>query len=127
MISPNKLLRAMNAIAEKKGDFTLFALVMRTDSHGAWDLVAAAPWLQRGKLKATSQLVQLLSKSMGKESLTQLARISTLDRDHPVVKFMLLNFPNEKGIVHVASTDLFPLQIEEAIIFRSRNPSVRRG
>jgi hypothetical protein len=44
--------QGMHEIADRKGNFTLFALFMRADSPfarsddpGAWDLVVSAPWL----------------------------------------------------------------------------------
>ena len=119
----NALRNAMHQIAAKKGDFTLFALVMRADAPGTWDLVVSAPWLQSGKLKATSELVELLAESIGTESLQQFARVATVGSDNPTVKFILANLPVDDGELDVRSTDLFGLQIEEAIIFRAKRPN----
>ncbi len=52
----------MDEIARKKGEFTLFALLMRADAPGTWDLVVSAPWLESGKLKATGEFVRLLAQ-----------------------------------------------------------------
>lgn len=112
----------MHEIAAKKGDFTLFALFMRADALGAWDLVVSAPWLESGKLKATSELVELLSESIGTEALQHFSRVATVDSDNPAVKFILANLPVEDGELRVRSTELFGLQIEEAVIFRAKKP-----
>ncbi len=114
----------MDEIARKKGEFTLFALLMRADAPGTWDLVVSAPWLESGKLKATSEFVRLLAQSIGEESLQQLSRVVALDSDDAPVKFILenLNFEKEKGELKVQSTDLLGLQIQEAIIFRAKKP-----
>ena len=127
MITNATLRKAMHEIATKKGDFVLFAIVMRSDAPGTWDLVVSAPWLEKGQLKATSELVELLSNSIGEEALHYFSRIATVGKDHPTVKFILTNLPVDDGELRVRSTDLFGLQIDEAIIFRAKKPSADRN
>src|SRR5712691_8406089 len=107
MISTVKLRKAMREIAAKKGDFTLFALFMRADAPGTWDLVVSAPWLESGKLKATGELVRLLADSIGTEALQQFSRVATVGSDNPAVRFILANLPIDDGELRVGSTDLF--------------------
>lgn len=129
MIATSLLRKALNDITAKKGPFTLFALFMRADSPGTWDLVVSAPWLEVGQLKATSRLVDLLSDSIGEETLKQFARIVTVAGDDPTVQFMLKNLSvgdNEREL-RVKSTDLFGLQIEEAIILRAKAAETERS
>ncbi|HEY0872770.1 MAG TPA: hypothetical protein VGD94_04805 [Vicinamibacterales bacterium] len=122
MITNSALRKAMRVIAAKKGALTLFAKIRRADAPGTWDLVVSAPWLEAGKLKATSELVELLSDSLGEDSLHEFSRIQTVGADHPTVKFILDNLSEEDGERRVQSTDLFGLQIEEAVIFRAKRP-----
>jgi hypothetical protein len=117
----------MHEISAKKGDFTLFALFMRSDAPGTWDLVVSAPWLEDGKLKATSELVELLSDCVGEAELHYFSRIATVGQDHPAVKFILENLPADDGELRVKSTDLFGLDIDEAVIFRAKKPSANRN
>lgn len=116
------LRKAMRAIARKKGDFTLFAIVRRSDAFGGWDLVVCAPWLGEGSLKATRELVRLLSDSIGKSSLPKFARVVTLRADHPMVKFMLDNLAVDDGERRMPSTDLFGPHIEEGVVIRAKRP-----
>lgn len=113
----------MHEIAAKKGDFTLFALLSRTHSPGGWDLVVSAPWIEAGQLKAVEELVELLTKSLGKGSLHEFSRIATVGSDERAVKFILENLPVEDGELRVRNTDLFGLQIENGIIFRAKAPN----
>lgn len=126
MIATSALRHAMHDIAAKKGDFTLFALFRRADAPGTWDLVVSAPWIESGKLKATSEFVNLLAESIGKESLKQFARVQTVSEDSPAVKFFLANLPVDDGELRLQSTDLFGLEIEDAIIFRAKRPNAKK-
>ena len=97
----------MHEIAAKKGDFTVFALLMRADALSTWDFVVSAPWLQTGKLRATREFVRVLAQSIGEESLQQFSRVVVLDGNDPRLKFILENFPVEDGVSRVQNFDLF--------------------
>jgi hypothetical protein len=114
----------MRDIAVLKGDFALFALLKRANAPGTWDLVVSAPWLESGNLKVTTELVDMLAKSIGRASLQQLARVVTLAPDNPTAEFFL-RFGIEDGERRIQSTDLFGLQIDEAIILRAKRPDKR--
>ena len=122
MIATGVFRKAMNEIASRKGDFTLFALLRRANAPGTWDLVVSAPWLESGNLKVLRELVDLLGKSIGRDSLVQLSRVEAVPGDNRTVKFILDNIPVDDGARRLHSTDLFDLQIEEAIILRAKRP-----
>ncbi len=119
------LRKAMRDIAKRKGEFTLFGLFMRADAPGTWDLVVSAPWLETGKLKSTGELVQLLADSIGEQALTQFSRIQAIPSDDPGLKAVLRAFSVEDGEMHVQNSNLFGIQIEDAIIFRAKRPTER--
>ena len=112
----------MHEIAAKKGDFTLFGLFMRSDAPGTWDLVVSAPWLEEGKLKATGELVRLLSDSIGERVLRDFSRIQTVNKGNPALKAILAEFSVDDGEVRIQKSNLFGLEIENAIILRAKKP-----
>jgi hypothetical protein len=121
MISIEALRKAMREISARKGPFTLFGLFMRSDvSPGLWDLVVSAPWLESGKLKATNEFVRLLRESVGEDVFTELARIQTVGSDSPALKAILKSFSVEDGETRVQRTNLFGLEIDDAIILRAK-------
>ena len=120
MIATDRHRKAMRDISAQKGDFTFFALLMRSDAPGTWDLVVAAPWLKKGKLKGISEFTELLAKSIGKQSLSQFARIVTIDELDPRLKAIVSQFSVDDGDISIQSSDLFGLDIEEAIIMRAK-------
>jgi hypothetical protein len=123
MIDTGRIRKAMHEMVAQKGDLTLFALLRRADAVGGmWDLVVSAPWFKNSTLAATQEVVDLLSKSMGKRTLLQFSRVVALTGDDPTVRFFLRNVPVEDGERRIQSTDLFGMQIEEAIILRAKRP-----
>ena len=120
MIPLVPLRKALNEIAEKKGEFSLVGLFMRADAPGTWDLVVSAPWLEKGKLKATSEFVHLLSDSIGEQALRYFSRIQTVSSQNPALKAILVAFSVDDGDVHIKNSNFFGLEIEEAIILRAK-------
>jgi hypothetical protein len=113
----------MHEMVAQEGDFTLFALLRRDEPlYGLWDLVVSAPWLKSDTLAATREVADHLAKSIGTKGLQQLARIVVITDDNPTVKFFLKNVPVEDGERGIQSTDLFGMQIEQAIILRAKRP-----
>jgi len=119
------LRKAMREIAKRKGNFTLFGLFMRSDAPGTWDLVVSAPWLEKGKLKGLSEFVELLSDSIGEQALSNFSRIQTISSDDPGLKAVLRAYSVDDGEVHVRNSNLFGLQIEDALIFRAKRSAER--
>lgn len=121
MIPTYKLRKAMREIAERKGEFSVFGLFMRSDAPGTWDLVVAAPWLEKGRLKELSEFTQLLAQSIGENSLREFARIVTVNELDPKLKAIIAALSVDDGQIRIQSSDLIPFNIEDAIILRSKH------
>ena len=93
---------------------------MRSNAPGKWDLVVAAPWLKGGKLKTISEFAKLLTKSIGEQSLSEFARIVTIDEFDPRLKAIESKYSLDDGHISIQSSDLFGLDIEKAIIMRAK-------
>jgi hypothetical protein len=122
MISIGALRKAMRDISAKRGDFTLFGLFMRADAPGTWDLVVAAPWIEEGKLKGLSEFVHLLTDSVGEQVFRDLSRVQTVSEDNPALKKILTAFSVDDGEVRIKKSNLFGLEIDDAIILRAKRP-----
>lgn len=120
MIPTSKLRKAMREIASQKGKFTLFGVFMRADAPGTWDLVVSAPWLEKGRLKALKEFTRLLSDSIGEQSLRQFSRIVTLNQSDPALKAVVSTFSVDDGEIRVGRSNLFGLEIEDAIILQAK-------
>ena len=120
MIPISELESLMKKIEVRRGPFTLFGLFLREDSPRAWDLVVAAPWLQRGKLKALSQFVQELTKTFGHaEVLESFSRIVTLNQGDRALRAILDDVGPVRHPVERRGQNLYGLLVEHAHILRA--------
>ena len=128
MIEIPKLRKLMKKIEAQQGRFVLFGLFMREDSPGNWDLVLAAPWLERGKLKALGKFVQEMSDTFGQEQVMSLSRIVTLNSDDPSLHAILNDIGSVSRPVERQGHSLFGLPVEHAYILRAtRSRATKRS
>src|SRR5438552_8807268 len=122
MIEIPKLLKLMRKIEAKHGPFALFGLLMREDSPGTWDLVVAAPWLERGKLKALGEFGKEISDFFGVEHIgvLSLSRIVTLNRHNPALQAILDEVGPVSRPVERQGYNLFGLPVERAYILKAQ-------
>ena len=124
MIDIAKLRKLMIRIEGQKGRFTLFGLFLREDSPGKWDLVLAAPWLEKGKLKALGEFVKEVSETFGEEDILSLSRIVTLNHNDPALQAILKEVGSVGKTLERWGRDLFGLSIEHAYIFRTKQEKI---
>ena len=71
-------------------------------------------------MKPLGEFTELLTKSIGRQSLRQFARIVTLNPRDPALKAVVSAYSVDDGEVRVQHSKLFGLDIEDAIIIRAR-------
>jgi hypothetical protein len=115
-----KLRSAEAALAAEKGRFALFALFLREDGVGAWDLVVAAPWLELDKFGSYRVIADHVRAVLTPEELTQIARIVVLDMSNPDLGSVQRAVNVEHGLVEVENSVFFSMAIRRAYIITSR-------
>ena len=121
-----QLERVASAIEATRCPFTLFGLFMREDSPGRWELVAAAPWLEEGKLMALGKFVEALSNELGEETLRDFSRVVTLKKDDSALRAIIKEAKSKKLPLSRQGRHLFGLPIEDAHILRAATPPNKR-
>lgn len=109
-------------IAQKRGDFSLFALFLREDAPDRWDLLVSAPWASSNEKEAVNYLVNEIKSHLGPEELVNLSRIVVVDPNDPSVQALANSFHVEHGRVEVRDSNLFGLQVKHAFIITSKRP-----
>src|SRR5260370_39705667 len=113
MISTNKAAKGDARDCRGEGRFYFFWNLLRADALGSWDLVVSAPWLEERRLKPLGEFTELLTKSIGRQSLRQFARIVTLNPRDPALKAVVSAYSVDDGEVRVQHSKLFGLDIED--------------
>lgn len=78
-----KMITVEQELASEYGDFTLFALFLRENSPGLWDVIVSAPWLDENKKEGMDKVVAKINAHLTKEELLRLTRIVIVEHDHP--------------------------------------------
>lgn len=123
----DKLRLVESEIAQRKGDFSLFALVLREDAQDKWNLIASAPWFWHDKKKTLDYLAKKLRSRLTSDELLALSRIVLIEESDPTLHALQQSFQVHKAPIEVQDCNLFGLQIHHAYIIASkRNDSVSR-
>lgn len=108
-------------ISQEKGAFNLFALFLREDAQGKWDVVVAAPWAEEDKKSALSYLANKLQKEFMPNELIQLSRIVIVERSNPALPAINQAVRVEHSSTEVKDSNFFGLQIKHAYIITSQS------
>ena len=117
-----KFIELESHIAEEKGPLALFALFMREDAPGYWDLIVAAPWAWPDRQSVVDYFVRKIKSRLGDESLTSLSRIIVIDPQHAAVQALNRAIQVEHGRVEVRDSDFFGQSVKHAYFITSQRP-----
>jgi len=121
----DKLRLLETEISQKKGEFSLFALLLREEAQNKWDLVASASWFWSDKKKTLDYLAKKLRSRLTSDELLMLSRIVLIEESEPMLQALHHAFQVRHTPIEVQNSNLFGLQIKHAYIITSkRNESV---
>jgi hypothetical protein len=109
-------------IAEEKGPFVLFALFMREDAPGRWDLMVSAPWAGDDRESVVEYFVSQIKSRLGVQSLISLSRIVVIDPQEAGVQTFNRAIQVEHGRVELRDTNIFGQDVKHAYIITSQRP-----
>jgi hypothetical protein len=121
-----KVLPLALSISAEKGEFALFGLFLREDAPNRWDLVVAAPWLDRDRRGGMEYLAKKLRLRLTSEELLTLSGIVVLETDNPGVRAMHRWRAVRGTLEHLENIVLFGLPIKDARIVVCQDPSKSR-
>ena len=107
-------------MANEKGPFLLFALILREDAPDLWDLVVSAPWIESNKAKALAYIASKVKEALPEEEITKLSRIALIDPNNPALEAVQKTIHVEHGLTDVQDSVFFGLPIRHAYIVTSR-------
>ena len=112
-------------IADEKGDFRLFALVLREEAPNRWDLLVSAPWANDDPIEPLKYLADQIKSRVKARDLINLSRIIVLRPSEESVKRLNREFSVKHGKVEVRDTELLGRPIKQAFILTSQRRASR--
>ena len=119
----DKLLDFQRHIAAQKGDFHVFALVMRDAESARWDLVVSAAWLQEPGRPGVDAISQFLSNALTSDELLELGRVVVLSQDNPLVK-ALGSLRMDSKVQRYVGLRVDSFQFDLAVVFNTHLASL---
>lgn len=115
----NKFVNIERTLSVSKGPFSLFALFLREDAPGVWDLVVAAPWLYSDKQEGIRIISEAMGDQLSQEDLKKLSRIVIIDWENPALEGLHQAIQTEHSPVEMKDSNFFGLQIKRAFLITS--------
>lgn len=125
-----KFVPIAKALARKWGELTLFALFKREDSIGNWDVVVAAPWIEKEPNRGIGKIADEIAERLPVPDRENLSAVFTVEPDGEKVAEVHRAVAGKKGIVEFYNRPFFDMDMREAWILVSneyREPNSRRG
>ena len=121
-----KLAALERHISTEKGDFSLFALLLREEAEDKWDLLIAAPWLETDKKESLAYLVNKIRAQLTTQELLSLSRIVLLEKGNPVLEALHRMVKVQHGMGEVRDSIVFGVPIKHAYLITSakENPGM---
>ncbi len=118
-----KLANVERTMSQERGALALFALFLRENSSmGTWDLLVAAPWLNRSTRykEGLEYVADHLRNELTTREMVSLSRIVVLDWDDPHMNEAYDLADVEHGLVEFRDRDVMGQTIKHGYIITSK-------
>ncbi len=115
-----KLRTLEREISEEKGAFLLFALFLRDEPEGYWDLLVAAPWAEADKGGTLRLIASRLQPIARPEELAKLSRIVIIESTSPALEAMQSAIHVEHGLAEIRDSMFNGLKVNHAYVVTSQ-------
>ena len=116
----DKYIEIEKELSKRYGPFNLFALFLREDSAGKWDILVASDWIEQNKRESMRLIAGFLQEHLDKDELINISRIVLIEDSNPALSAFQSEMNIERGNIEVKNRNLFGLPIKHAYIITSR-------
>lgn len=107
-------------LSDERGEFNLFALLLREDAPSRWDLVISAPWTADDPKAPLKYVVGEIKSHVRGNELVNLSRVVLLKPSDKAVKRFNKAFSVRHGSIEVRDSELFGMSIRHGYIITSQ-------
>lgn len=111
----NKLISIERETSELKGDYDLFAFLLRDDSF-RWDILVSAKWISSDKDNALGYISEKLQNALDTDEIIQISRIVILDDPNLELPDFLQDIHVRHGAAEVKNEEFLGQHIERGYI-----------
>jgi hypothetical protein len=115
----DEMLQVVRELADEKGKFRLFALFLREEGVGKWDVVASAPWIDVDRWHAIEVIVASMKKHVAPERMLMLSRVAPVQEDAPAVVAINRAIRTQHSAVEFVNSTFFDMPMRHAYILVS--------
>ncbi|MEX2139285.1 MAG: hypothetical protein WD894_08495 [Pirellulales bacterium] len=117
-----KLAAIERDFANKKGSFSLFALLLREDAlPDRWDLVVAGPWMDDDIHAGQREIAEVVQSRLKSEEVIRLSFVVAVNSTDPRVREINREISVEHGLEKFYHREFFEMPMDKAIFITSRN------
>lgn len=116
-----KLKKIEKETSAEKGNYDLFALFLREESPGKWDILVAASWINGDTEAALKYLALKFQNSFTQNEFLKISRIVIIEENNPELPAIQQDINIEHGISEIKDATFFGLDIKHAIFITSRS------
>src|SRR5687767_13347838 len=109
-------------LSEKKGPFRLFALFLRSDAPGVWDLVVSAPWADGSRTEVLNSIASEMKSQLPPQLVNLVSRIVVVGASSEVVETVTRFCRVEHNLFQLMDLTLGRIPIKHAIIITAVAP-----
>ena len=103
-------------VSADRGSFCLFALFLPEDALGKWDIVVAAPWIEKEPTEAVRYLSGLLQDAFSREEIVVFSRIAIVPCAAEEIDRLDNLHRVEHGLKEIPNQTLFGIRIATAYV-----------
>lgn len=119
-----KLKSLIKVLEKEHGPLLICALFLRDGDLEKWDIIISASWLHPTEMQSYKTVSSKLQESLSEAELVQFSRIVILNKDDPVVSYLLgLETISNGGYKELRADELsekFKFTIKRAYLLRSQ-------
>ncbi|MCE7065518.1 hypothetical protein [Dyadobacter sp. CY326] len=112
----DKLIKIEQESAAEKGDYELFALFLREESFGRWDIVVYSKWACLDYPNSRKYLSEKIQNSLSADEIVQISRIVVLDQANLEMPDFIQNLNVQHGAATIKDEEFLGQQIERGYV-----------
>jgi hypothetical protein len=111
-----KLMNIEKELSQSQGPFDLFALLLREDSIGKWDLVVSSVWANKNKFESMQLITDKLKSVFTDKEMLMLSRLVILDKDEEAFNALYASIPMKQGLSEISDMNVLGQPIKHGYL-----------